>query len=613
MELPQTPISQLDKEQTQELCARLRARILQTVSQSGGHLSSNLGVVELTVALHRIFDTGRDRLVFDVGHQCYAHKLLTGRDGVFDTLRSFGGIAGFPKPSESIHDACIAGHASNAVSAALGMARARTLKGEDYHVIALIGDGALTGGLAFEGLSDAGESGERLIVILNDNGMSITKNVGGIARALARERLRPGYLALKHGYHRVIKSIPGGKKLYAGIHRIKTAVKQAIFPCSIFEDLGFAYYGPVDGHNVYQMSRLFDHAKKQEGPALLHIRTVKGKGYPPAEASPDLYHGVSCFDLDSGALPPSEPTFSSVFGESLCRLAREDTRICAITAAMTSGTGLEDFAREFPERFFDVGIAEGHAVTMAAGMASQGMIPVFAVYSTFLQRGFDMLLHDVAISRLHVVFCVDRAGLVGTDGETHQGSFDVGYLGLVPGMNLYAPSSFAELSDMLEHAIHKEIGPVTLRYARGGQGNCTEGWNGEPVAFLRTGEQLTLVSYGEMIDTCVEAARRLAEAGIEAELIKLNRLLPVPFDAVLTSVKRTGRLLVVEAVSAAGSIGERLAARIALEGMAACEIRLLNTGDGFVPHGSVGILRREYGIDTVNICRVGEELCRHGG
>ena len=612
MALSYEPSLQLDKEQIAELCAELRERILRTVSQSGGHLASNLGAVELTVALHCVFDTGQDRVVFDVGHQSYAHKLLTGRDASFDTLRSFGGVAGFPKPSESVHDACIAGHASNSVSVALGMARARTLRQENYHVIAVIGDGALTGGLAYEGLSDAGESNEDLIVILNDNGMSITENVGSISHILAKQRLRPRYRHFKRGYQKAMKALPGGKRLYMKIHRLKTAIKQAFFPMSIFESLGFSYYGPVDGHDTPQMIHILEHVKRQKGPSLVHIRTVKGKGYAPAEASPDQFHGVSNFDLETGAIPPGDPSFSSAFGAALCRLAEQDERICAITAAMTSGTGLNDFSARFPDRFFDVGIAEGHAVAMAAGMASQGAIPVFAVYSTFLQRGFDMLLHDVAISGLHVVFCVDRAGLVGADGETHQGLFDVGYLGLVPGMTVYAPSSFAELSDMLEQAVLRETGPVALRYSRGGEGTYSAGWDGSAVSCVRSGRDLTIVTYGEMLLPVLAAAEKLAERGIEAEVIKLNRIYPTPFDEVIEAAGRTGRLLVAEAVVNSGSIGQRLAAELAARGVNSCAVRLVNLGDRFIPHGSVGILRREYGIDAAGICRAGEELCRRG-
>ena len=391
----------LNKAQTAQLCAELRETLIQTVSQTGGHLSSNLGAVELTVALHRVFDTSRDRLVFDVGHQCYVHKLLTGRAAAFPTLRQFGGLGGFPNPAESIHDAAIAGHASNSVSVALGMARARTLRGEDYSVIAVLGDGALTGGLAYEGLCDAGASREPLIIVLNDNKMSIARNVGAIARHLTRMRMRPGYYRFKKAYRTFTAMAPGGKKLYSITHRIKQWMRNALLGANFFEEMGFTYLGPVDGHDVGRVSELLRVARDEARPVVLHVLTVKGKGYEPAERTPSLFHGVGGFNPDSGEVPQGKAGFSGQFGHALCQLAAEDHRVCAITAAMQTGTGLDDFAAQYPTRFFDVGIAEGHAVAMAAGLAAQGMRPVVAIYSTFLQRAYDMLIHDVAISRQH--------------------------------------------------------------------------------------------------------------------------------------------------------------------------------------------------------------------
>ena len=426
-------LGELSDGEAVELGRLLRARLIDTVSRTGGHLASSLGAVELIVAIHRVFDTGRDRLVFDVGHQCYAHKILTGRNQAMETLRTFGGIAGFPKPVESESDAFVAGHASNSVSVAIGMARARTLQHADYHVLALIGDGALSGGLAYEGLSDAGDSGEPLIVILNDNGMSITKSVGGVAEHLARQRLKPQYLRFKKGYRKVMSVLPLGGHIYHATHKIKTAIKDSLLPCSLFEDMGFTYLGPVDGHDVKYLTQLLSYAKELNGPVLLHVRTVKGKGYTPAERNPDQFHGVGRFCVETGELVHgSGESFSAVFGETLCSLAEQDGKLCAIPAAMQGGTGLNRFARQFPARFFDVGIAEGHAVAMAAGMAKQGMRPVFAVYSSFLQRSYDMLLHDVALQKLHVVLAVDRAGLVGEDGETHHGTLDPAFLDTIP-------------------------------------------------------------------------------------------------------------------------------------------------------------------------------------
>ena len=598
--------------EAEALCARLRSGVVDMVSRTGGHLASNLGVVELTVALHRVFDTGRDRLVFDVGHQCYIHKILTGRGGAMSTLRTFGGLSGFPKPKESIHDAFIAGHASNSVSVALGMARARTLLGEDYHVAALIGDGALTGGLAYEGLSNAGLSREPLLVILNDNGMSITKNVGGVAQHLAHQRLKPQYLRFKKGYRKAMSVLPGGRTIYRVTHKVKTAVKETLLPCSLFEDMGFTYLGPVDGHDVRGLTRLLRYAKDIAGPVLLHIRTVKGKGYPPAERNPDAYHGVSKFCVQTGApLRPSGASYSSAFGAALCQLAEEDRRVCAITAAMRDGTGLKGFEERFPNRFFDVGISEGHAVAMAAGLAKQGCVPVFAVYSSFLQRGYDMLLHDVAILGLHVVFGVDRAGLVGEDGETHHGLFDVAYLSTVPGMTLYAPSSFAEVGTMLRHALTACDGPAALRYPRGGEGDYHGDAGTAPTLVAREGQGITLVTYGATYPALLAAAERLEEAGCRPEIIKLNRLCPLDLEPVCRSVAKTGRLLVAEEVAAMGSVGERLCAGLAEAGVVPRAVRLCNTGHGFVPQGTVDQLRRLCGLDSQSLYEAAMEVWKH--
>ncbi len=421
-------IRNLDTAQLNSLCEQLRSFLIENISKTGGHLASNLGAVEIIVALHRVFDSSVDRFVFDVGHQCYVHKILTGRMENFPTLRSFGGISGFPKPSESPHDAFIAGHASTSVSAALGMARARTLKGDTYNVIALLGDGSMTGGLSYEALNDAGQSNQPLIVILNDNGMSITKNVGGISKHLSRLRLRPQYFHFKDVYHKTLSTIPGGKRLYMHLHNLKKAIKDALLPGSLFESMGFTYLGPADGHDVDKICQLLSLARDMKKPVLIHLHTVKGKGYIFSEKNPCGYHGVDCFDISSGKnSKPSKPSFSGVFGNTLVDLALKESRICAVTAAMGAGTGLSDFARKLPGRYFDVGIAEEHAVTMAAGMAKQGLIPVCAIYSSFIQRSYDMLIQDVCMQDLHVVLAIDRAGIVGEDGETHHGVFDVAF------------------------------------------------------------------------------------------------------------------------------------------------------------------------------------------
>ncbi len=590
--------------QAKLLCDQLRGQIISSVSRTGGHLASSLGVVEATVAVHRVFNLETDRLVFDVGHQCYAHKILTQRGDQMGTLRKLGGLSGFPKPREHRADAFIAGHASNAVSVALGMARARTLSGEDYSVLAMLGDGAMTGGLAYEGLSDAGQSREQLVVILNDNGMSITKNVGGVAQHLAQQRLKPQYLQFKKFYRRVTGATAVGRGLYRFTHRAKQAVKNAVLHCSMFEDMGFTYLGPVDGHDVNYLTRLLRYAKELNSPVLLHIKTIKGKGYAPAEREPDRFHGVGPFRVEDGApLSLGGESFSCVFGEALCRLARERDDVAAITAAMPDGTGLTGFAREFPSRFFDVGIAEGHAVSMAAGMAKQRMIPVAAIYSTFLQRAYDMLIHDVAIQNLHVVFGVDRAGLSGEDGETHHGVFDIAYLSSVPGMKIYCPASFEELRAMLRYAVEKVRGPVAVRYPRGGEGEFRALCGIEGASVIRPGTDVTIAAYGTMANEALEAARLLEEKGRSAQVVKLNSISPLDVDTVAACAKKTGRLVVAEECVDAGCVGRRLAAELALRGVAGLKLALVNLGDRFVRQGTVPELRALCGIDGASIAR----------
>ena len=600
--------------QAEELCQELRDRVIDVVSQTGGHLASNLGAVELTVALHRVYDTGRDRLVFDVGHQCYVHKMLTGRNGRMETLRTFGGIAGFPKPSESKHDACIAGHASTAVSTALGMALARTRMGDDYQVVALLGDGSLTGGLAYEGLSMAGQSGEPLVVILNDNGMSIDASMGGVAQYLAKQRLKPPYLRGKEIYRKIMHATPPGRGLYRLIHRIKEGVKATLLPCSMFENMGFQYMGPVDGHDVKSLTRQLEYASRVNGPVLLHVKTVKGKGYGPAERNPDAFHGTGPFRKEDGVLlyPSKTESFSSRFGKELCALAREDKRICAMTAAMTSGTGLSGFSEEFPERFFDVGIAEEHAVSMAAGMAKQGMIPVFAVYSTFFQRSYDMLIHDIAIDKLHAVFCVDRVGLVGDDGETHHGLFDLGFLKTVPGITVLCPASLDELSSMLKRAVHESSGPVAVRYPRGGENHYGEDHSQQPACVLRQGSDISLVTFGTLTGSMLLVADRLAQGGISAEVVKLNQIVPLPTEAVLTSLKKTGRLLLAQECVSMGGPGEDVLAAAMSEGIALKRAALCSCGENFVPHGTIPQLRSLCGLDVESLHKKALEVMRDG-
>jgi len=602
----------LTDQQAQELCAQLRQELIRDVAHTGGHLASNLGVVELTVAIQRVFDTSRDRLVFDVGHQCYIHKILTGRREDMAHLRQFGGIAGFPKPGESAHDAFIAGHASNSVAVALGMARARTQLGENYKVLALIGDGALTGGLAYEGLSNAGQCGQQLLVILNDNGMSIAKNVGGVADHLARQRIKPQYLRFKRRYRKAMQATGVGRALYHVTHRLKEAIKKSLLPCSMFEDMGFHYVGPINGHDLSMLDQALRYARDLKEPVLLHVRTVKGKGYAPAECNPDAYHGVSPFEPETGkALKSSGENFSAVFGQTMEELAEQDKRVCAITAAMPGGTGLGRFAADHPDRFFDVGIAEGCAVSMAAGMAKQGVIPVFAVYSTFLQRSYDMLLHDTALDHLHVVLGVDRAGLVGEDGETHHGLFDVAFLSTVPGMTVLVPASFAELKVMLIRAVEELDGPVAVRYPRGSQGDYSADNSRESSVILRVGKDITLTGYGVEINELLLAAGLLAECGIEAEVIKLNQIAPLDAAPVVESVRRTGAMLSAEECAAMGCVGSQLLAALEAAGVEA-KTAVATCGEGFVTHGNSSELKKMLGLDGESLFRRAMEVLGRG-
>ena len=599
-------IKKLDREQLPQLCDELRKFEIENIAKTGGHLSPNLGTVELTVAIHRVYDTEKDRLVFDVGHQSYTHKIITGRREQFGTLRQYGGLSGFPKPSESNDDAFIAGHASNSVSVALGMARARTLTGGDYDIVSVIGDGALTGGLSHEGLADAAASGEPMVIILNDNNMSISENVGGMAQVLQNMRIKPAYISFKQWLKGVSENIPG---LYKAFHVIKEWLKSRLLPGNVFSEMGLYYLGPVDGHDLDKLETAIRLARDVRKTVVLHVLTKKGKGCAYAESHPDKYHGIGRFDPETGELAPTAVSFSDKAGEYLCQYAENDPRIVAITAAMAGGTGTECFASKFPERFFDVGIAEGHGVTMAAGMAKQGLVPVFAVYSSFLQRGFDMLIHDVSLLGLHTVFCVDRAGLVGNDGETHQGVFDVCYLSAVPGMTILCPASFQELHDMLGYAIHEVTGPAAVRYPRGGEGRYTDSLM-QAENLIREGTDVTVVCYGTMINEVLNAADELQSRGVSAEIIKLGMIAPNSFEQCIGSVRKTGRLLMAEEVCSVGCVGSALLAAISVAGVELKAAELLNLGDGIVRHGTVDELRRETGIDAASIAAAGCEMCR---
>lgn len=586
-------LKKVPAEEIPALCGELREFLIENVSKTGGHFASNLGTVELTVALDRVYDPEKDRIVFDVGHQSYAHKILTGRRDDFSTLRQFGGLSGFPKPRESSCDAFITGHASTSVSVALGMARARTLQGQHYDVCAVIGDGSMTGGLAYEAIADAGQSGEPLVVILNDNAMSISQSVGGMASILSQMRTKPAYFNFKRLYHKTIGQIG---PVYRFIHRIKEWVKSRVLPGNMFVDMGFYYLGPINGHDEQTLEQAIVYAREMRIPVLLHVITVKGKGYPYAEEQPDKYHGVSGFNPLTGIVPKTKDDFSSVFGRTLTELAETDQRITAITAAMLDGTGLNLFQRQHPDRLFDVGICEEHAVTMAAGMASQGLKPVICVYSSFLQRGYDMLIHDVSLSGAHVVFGVDRAGLVGADGETHHGVFDVNYLCSVPNMTVLCPASFAEVQVMLKTALEELDGPVAVRYPRGGEGSW-KGCETADAAVVAPGRDVTIVCYGTMINNVLDAARQLEARGISPEIVKLSRIDTLDFSVIGASLEKTKRLLVAEEVCAAGCVGTRLLAECARQGLTLDGALLLNLGGGIVPHGTVEELKALYALD----------------
>ena len=611
LETLQSPadVKRLSAADTEQLCDELRQFLVEQVSRTGGHLASNLGTVELTVAIHRVFDTSSDRLVLDVGHQCYVHKALTGRRELFGTLRQFGGLSGFPKPYESGHDAFMAGHASDSVSVALGMARARTLLAKDYHVVAVIGDGALGGGLSFEGLNDAGGSGEPLVVILNDNGMSIDRNVGGLSKHLSRMRTDPEYYEFKKKYRKTLEKLPAGRTLYEWSHEVKSAVKKTLLPplSTVFEEMGFSYMGPVDGHDIQRLTAVLREAREAKRPVLVHVHTVKGNGYAYALREPERFHGVPPFDPVTGKVrKESGETFSHVFGETLCQLARQDDRVCAITAAMADGTGLTDFAKEFPRRFFDVGIAEGHGVAMAGGMAKQGLVPVFAVYDTFLQRGYDMLVQDLALEKLHAVLAVDRCGIVGADGETHHGCLD--YLSQIPGMTVLVPASFDELRQMLHRAVEDIPGPVAVRYPRGGENGYADGWNGDAVQVLREGGDAAVVTCGILTGETLRAADALRAEGVGVRVVKLAQVSPLDGKGLCAALDGVKRLVVAEDQLRAGGLGERLSALLLEQDAGIGKIRLRNAGTALPTQGSTAQLWHELGLDAEGIAQAVREV-----
>lgn len=606
LEFVQSPkdVKSLKSEQLPELCQEIREVLMKTVSENGGHLASNLGVVELTVALHRCFNSPEDKIIFDVGHQCYTHKLLTGRYEGFSSLRKQGGLSGFTRPCESEHDPFVSGHSSTSVSAALGLSVAGQLKNEHYYTVAVLGDGALTGGMVYEALNNAGRVlGNRLIVILNDNKMSISQNVGAMARHLSDIRTRPGYFKVKTGFADFLRKIPlVGKRLYHWLFKLKTLVKNGMYNSTIFEDMGFTYIGPIDGHDLNKLENCMNMAKQTYRPALIHVCTCKGKGYTPAEQTPQDFHGVSSgMDLNTGECKPATSSFSHVFGETLCNLAREDSRICAITAAMCDGTGLSEFSKEFPSRFFDVGIAEEHAITFASGLAKGGMIPVVAIYSAFLQRGYDQLIHDVAAQGLKVILCVDRAGVVGEDGEMHHGIFDASYLRTVPGAKIYSPYNFTQLEYALQQAVKEEGSLIVIRYPRGSEHSALVSQpftNGYSMVAQNDGDT-AIVTFGRMAGICYDASGLLKEKGIQTDVIALQRIKPLP-ENLISCLKTYKNLYFIEENQEIGGVSQEILASLCNIGYNG-KTTSIGIDDQFVPHGSLDWCLENLGMNAVEI------------
>ena len=606
----------LRREQLPELAREIRARLIATVARTGGHLAASLGAVELAIALHYVFESPRDRIVWDVGHQAYAHKLLTGRRERFDTLRQLGGISGFPRRSESPHDAFDTGHGSTAIAAGLGMAKARDLSGGDYAVVAVVGDGAMSGGMAFEALNYAGHLRTPLIVVLNDNQMSISHNVGALATYLSKIRLDPHYLKVKSDFEALVSRLPLGESLIEVVDRFKGGIKQLLIPGMLFEDLGFTYLGPIDGHDLVALTETLQQARALARPVLIHTLTQKGRGYVPAENDAAKWHRTGAFDPDTGEPESiaSGPSYTAVFGETLVALAARDRRVVAITAAMKQGTGLQAFAEAFPDRFFDVGMAEQTAVTFAAGLAAQGLRPVVAIYSTFMQRAYDQIVHDVALPQLPVVLALDRAGLVGEDGATHHGAFDLSYLRHVPGLVVMAPKDLTELAEMMVTALALDR-PVALRYPRGsGARPPREDSRALPVGraqVLRDGHGVVIVALGAMVERALAAAALLAEEGMAPAVVNARFLRPLDEDLICALAHDCGQVVTVEENSCLGGFGSAVGEMLHRRGL---QTPLLSLGlpDAFIQHGNRETLLARVGLDPAGIAQRVSAFVRSG-
>lgn len=588
-------------EELDSLSREIRETLITTVANNGGHLASNLGVVELTIAMHKCFDSPRDKFVFDVGHQVYTHKLLTGRYDRFSTLRTQGGISGFPRPKESEHDPFCSGHSSTSISAAYGISVSEVIKHSDNYTVAVIGDGAFTGGLAYEAINNAGRNKDaRLIIILNDNEMSISQNVGAVSKYLTNIRTTKGYFRLKAGVERALNHIPLiGETLSAKVYKLKTKIKDKVYNSNMFEDLGFRYMGPVDGHNIKKLCEVLEECKNIGGPVLLHVHTTKGKGYELAEKNPSVFHGISQFDTDTGETVSKGANFSDEFGKYLCELASRDERICAITAAMSLGTGLSEFCNTYNERFFDVGIAEEHAVVFASGLAKGEMIPFFVVYSTFLQRCYDQLIHDAALQKRKMIIAVDRAGFVGEDGETHQGIFDVAFMNTISNFTIYAPATYEELRHDMYRAVYKDSNVVAIRYPRGAE--CVLPADFKPTydvydIYGDEDAKVTIVTYGRIFGNACIACNNLRSEGKSVRVVKLNQIKPLA-PCIIEILKNDSNVFFFEEGIQNGGVGEKLALRL-LEAGYKGEYKLTAVDYCFVEHGSVEATIRNNSLDA---------------
>ena len=605
-------LKRLNITEKQELAKEIRDLLIKTVSETGGHLASNLGVVELTIALHSILNTPYDKIIWDVGHQTYVHKILTERKGKIHTLRKLNGIAGFPKSTESEYDSFDTGHSSTSISVAAGMARARDIKGEKNNIVAVIGDGALTGGMAFEALNDVGFTKTNLIVILNDNEMSISKNVGRLSELLTKVRTRKSYNKSNNYIKRNMLKVPYvGKKVVKLIRKIKYSIKQLFLSNMFFEDLGFKYLGPVDGHNIEKLEDIILKAKNLSGPILIHVVTKKGKGYLPAESMPDKFHATGPFDIETGeSKGKKQEDYSKVFGDALLEIAENNPKVVAITAAMKDGTGLTKFAEKYPNRFLDVGIAEQHALAMAAGMAKEGLIPVIPLYSSFYQRGYDQVIHDICIQKLHVVMCVDRAGIVGNDGETHQGIFDLAFFKIIPNLTIMAPKDFIELKQMLNYAIQYN-GPIVIRYPRGGEGKekfliHNKIVKGE-AELLNEGEDVSIIAIGKMVSLAQKVGQKLEKMGITSDIINARFLKPLDKETILNSIEKTRNVITIEDGILNGGLGTSIIELIQKERIEGVEVKEFGYPDRFIKHGKVEEIEEIYGLTEENIAKYVEK------